>query len=142
MSLEKIVYTVEQGLRDLAEQLTGNAGVRAQLEQEEQRLGQELETLCRGLRQWQKELTTTQRRLGENQPAAGLLPSRIQECVTQGDGPQAYKMALELDRIRREIAEDEEKQPRQEQTCWSLQFRVRQLLRRREEVRQKLVQLD
>jgi hypothetical protein len=142
MSLEKIVYTVEQGLRDLAGHLTGVAASRAQLEQEDERLGQELEVACRGLRQWQKELEVTRRRLGENQPAAVLLPSRVEECVRRGEGPTAYKMALELDRIRTEIAEDEEKLPRQEQTCWSLQFRVRQLLRQREEVRQKLARLD
>jgi len=141
MSLEKIVHTVEQGLVDLAGHLTG-ATARAHLEQEEQRLGRELETLCRGLRQWQKELTATQRRLGENEPAVALLPTRIGECVQKGEAAQAFQMALELDRIRKEIAEDEEKLPRQEQTCWSLQFRIRQLLRQREQTRRQLAQLD
>jgi hypothetical protein len=69
-------------------------------------------------------------RLEANAEAAALLPSRIEDSVRRGKSSQAMRQALELERLRRELADDRDELPRLEQTIWSLEFRLRQLRRR------------
>jgi chromosome segregation ATPase len=68
-------------------------------------------------------------RLERNTQAVALLPSSIEDSVRRGKSAQAMRQALELERLRREMAEDRAELPRLEQAIWSLSFRLRQLRR-------------
>ncbi len=68
-------------------------------------------------------------RLERNTQAVALLPSSIEDSVRRSKSAQAMRQALELERLRREMAEDRTELPRLEQAIWSLSFRLRQLRR-------------
>jgi hypothetical protein len=138
MTLEKIVYSLEEQLRLLGRQLL-SADPLAPVHEQIERLNEDERTLERGLKSWQLDLVAAQKSLNDRQIAAALLTNRIEACVNQGQGPDAYRLALDLDLLRKKIAEESELLPRLEQTCWSLQFRIRQLRRQRDELRKKLV---
>jgi hypothetical protein len=128
MSLETIVYTLEEQLTLLGRQLLAFDPQHKQHEKAE-RLRDEMQMVLRGLKAWQKDLMTVRKRLTDNQIAATLLLSRIEACLRTGRGEEAYKLALELEELRKQVAADTDRIPKMEQTCWSLQFRVRQLRR-------------
>jgi hypothetical protein len=48
------------------------------------------------------------------------------------------RQALELDRLRRDLAADQAALPALEQTCWCVAFRLRQLDHRLERLREAL----
>ncbi len=138
MSLETIVYSLEEQLRLLGQQLVATDPL-APIHQEIDAVNEEERTLENGLKRWQLDLQTARKHLDDSTSAAALLLSRIEACVRQGQGPEAYRQAMELDLLRQKIAAESKELPRLEQTCWSLQFRIRQLRRQREELRKKLI---
>jgi hypothetical protein len=77
--------------------------------------------------QLEAKLATLRQRLADNQQAAALLPSQVESSLRRGKASQAFLQALELERIRKEIADDEEALVRVEQVCWSVNFRIRHL---------------
>jgi hypothetical protein len=81
------------------------------------------------LRAARKKLADAQRRLEENQQTVVLLRSRIELAVKRGEGPHAWHLALEVDHLRQEIAQDRERVPRYEQAVWSIEFKIRQKVR-------------
>lgn len=127
--LEQLIYSVESGLKDLGRRLLQPDAYEQLLDQidclsiQMQQRGAEL--TCS-----QRELASVKRRLRDNPPAAALLHSRIETMLSKGQAEQAWRVALELDQLRRSLADDEENCPRLEQRCWSLHFHVRQLQRR------------
>jgi hypothetical protein len=137
MSLETIVYTLEEQLRLLGQQLTAS-DPQARLQEEIDLLQEEEQTLQRGLKRWQLDLLAARKKVDDHQMAATLLVSRIEASVRQGQGEDAYRLAMDLDLLRQKIVEGTAGLPRLEQTCWSLQFRIRQLRRHRDELRKKL----
>src|SRR5262249_24430500 len=86
----------------------------------------------------QEELDTLRRRLTRNRTSAVLLEAQIESCVHRKVPEQAYPHALELDKVRESLAEDEAALPRLEQRCWSLQLQARQLERRLARVQEEL----
>ena len=86
----------------------------------------------------QEQIDALRRRLNDNQALAALLPSQIESRLRRGNNSQAWCDALELDRIREAIVEDQAALPRLEQTAWSLDFLIRLLQRRLTRLRTKL----
>jgi hypothetical protein len=137
MTLEQLVYQVEAHLLNLG-RLLWRPDRRAQHLEKAERLREELRDREKALARSRAALTTTQRRLHDHQIAAALLTSRIESCLSQGRPDHAWKHALELDKVRQTLAADRVSLPRLEQTCWSLQFTIRQLERRLARLREEL----
>ena len=127
--LERLVHSVESGLMDLGHILL-RPGPREQLLDDIDRLTDELRKRHAELTRSRMELGGLKRRLRDNPTAAALLHSRIESAIHARQSDRAWRCALELDQLRQTIASDREACPRLEQTCWSLQFLIRQLERR------------
>jgi predicted flavoprotein YhiN len=77
------------------------------------------------------ERVSLQTRLDNRRAAADLLTAQIEASWASGHSDRTWRLALELDRMRQEIAEDEKRLPSLSQLTWSLGFAVRQLERER-----------
>jgi chromosome segregation ATPase len=122
--LEELVQTIESRLEDLGRQLW--CSPREELQEMIDQLAGQLQAHRDALHRSQRELTAARRRLHENPAAAALLHSRIENALANRQPEQAWKQALELDRLRQTLTDDQKALPRLELTCWSLQFLVRQ----------------
>jgi hypothetical protein len=128
MLLEQVVHNVESKLVRIGQRLW--ADPQALFEEQGERLRSELKRQRAVLERQQAELAAAQDRLRENENAVGSLPLRIDRCIRNGQGPEAWQMALRLDEARQQLVADRVAVPRLEQVCWSLHFRIRQLERR------------
>jgi chromosome segregation ATPase len=135
--LEQLVHTVESGLLGLGRQLF-RPGPREQLQDEIERLINDLYRHRQELDRSRIELAGTKRRLRDNPSAAALLHSRIETAIANRQTDQAWRLALELDHLRQSLAADQDACPRLEQKCWSLQFLLRQLERRLARLQEQL----
>jgi chromosome segregation ATPase len=137
MSFEEIVQRVESrllGLGSAAIQADPASELREQIDLtqgEQARLLDELE-------QARARVEELRRQLSEKEAAAALLPSLVESSFRRGKASQAMRQALELDRLRREIAIAQVELPRLEQACWCLEFRLRQLDHRLQRLREAL----
>ncbi len=127
--LEQLVHSVESSLLGLGRRLW-QIPPREQLQEDIDRLTAQLHQRRAELTRARMELAAVKRRLRDNPTEAALLHSRIETAIRKRQLEPAYRHALELDRIRQMLAADQEACPRLEQTCWSLQFLIRQLERR------------
>jgi hypothetical protein len=134
---EQLVYTLESRLVQLG-QFLWRPDPRTRLREEADRLSELLQQRQALLSRGQEELDTLRRRLTRNRTSAVLLEAQIESCVHRKVPEQAYPHALELDKVRESLAEDEAALPRLEQRCWSLQFQARQMERRLARVQEEL----
>src|SRR5689334_10157190 len=135
--LEHLVYTLESRLLQLG-QLLWRPDPRTQCREEADHLAEQLQQRQALLSRSQAELDQVQRRLSSNRTATVLLTAQIESSVHRGVPEQAFPQALELDRTRQALVEDEAAHPRLGQGCGSLQFQVRQLERRLARVQEVL----
>jgi hypothetical protein len=105
------------------------------MQDEIEQLAIELADRRAALRQCEIDRDAIQKRLQENQPTAALMPSQIESNLRRGKADQAWRQALDLDRLRQTILNDQATLPRLEQACWSLQFHIRLLERKLERMR-------
>ena len=140
MSLEQLVHQVEARLAEVGRRLL-QPSPRQVLEAQIEELTEELAARQADRDRSEQECEAARRRLEENPPAAALLPSQIESSLKRGKHAQAFRQALELERLRRTLAEDQAALPRLEQTCWSLDFHVRLLQRRLARLREELRRL-
>jgi chromosome segregation ATPase len=137
MKLERLVYDVEARLLDLSRKVFGGGP--------QERLREDLATLLheRALRReklqsLEAEYKDLRVRLQENEVAVALLPSQIESSLRRGKPSQAVRQALELERLRGQLAQDRAALPGLEQMCWSLQFHLRLIQRRVDRLREQL----
>jgi hypothetical protein len=141
MKLEQLVQQVETQLVEFGRRLL-SGDPRERLQEEVDWLAAELAQRRTALAERRKERDETSHRIEENQAAVLLLPSQIESSVRRGKSAQAYRQALELDRLRRTLAADRVALPRLEQTCWSLAFLIRQIERHLARQREQLADHD
>ena len=127
--LEQLVHTVESSLFGLGHHLL-QLSPREQLQEDIDRLTAQLHQRRAALTRTRMELAAVKRRLRDKPTEAALLHSRIETALRNRQPESAYRDALELDQIRQTLACDQQACPRLEQTCWSLQFLIRQMERR------------
>ncbi len=127
--LEDLVHNVEARLLDLGRRLM-EPGPQTKAQDETERAATELRERRTALQRACTERAAVQKRLKENQKLVACLPGLIQTCLRREQPEEAWRHALELDRARQAVAEDEAALPRLSQVCWSLHFQVRQLERR------------
>ena len=135
--LERLVHAVESGLMDLGRRLS-QPSPREQMQDEMDRLTGELRECHAEFSRSRNELAAMKRRLRDDPTVAALLHSRIETAMRSRQSEQAWRIALELDRLRQSLTSDQETCPRLEQTCWSLQFLIRQLERRLARLQERL----
>lgn len=138
--LEELVHQVEARLKAIGKQLL-TPSPRAALEQQIERLDEEVVRCRESLRQAGHERAAAQRRLRVNRDLIARLPGIIRRALEAGNKEEAWHHALALDRARQEAAVDNEALPRLGQVCWSLHFQARQIERQLDHLRQQLAGL-
>ena len=128
MMLEDVFHRVEAGFENLGRYFF-NSDPHAALRANIADLTCELCERHELLRITRKKLHDAQRRLEENRQTVVLLSSRVERAVREGEGRQAYHLALEVDKLRQEIRRDDERVPRYSQAVWSIEFKIRQRVR-------------
>jgi hypothetical protein len=141
MQLEELVHQVEARLANFGRRLVPSDPAE-HLEEELARVAHELSQAQDHLTKTEAELQLVHQRQEEYEPASVLLPSQIENSLRRGKTAQAFRQALELDRMRRALEEDRRLLPRLEQTSWSLSFLVRQLHRHRDRLQVQLADLE
>jgi hypothetical protein len=136
MKLEQLVQEVEARLVEVGRALLGPSPAQ-RLREEVEALADELAERLAALRRTQEECDGARQRLSDNQAAVALLPSQVESSVRRGKSSQAFRQALELDRLRRAIAADQDALPRLERACEGLQFHIRLLERRLTRLREQ-----
>lgn len=126
MTLEQLVHQVESSLAGLARALWRPDPV-AELREEIAQVVRDLRDRQAALARVQSARSAGEARRRHNQTSAVPLPSQIRFALHQGQGDQAWQQALELDRIRQELAEDREALPRLEREESGIQFHIRLL---------------
>ncbi len=139
--LERWVQSVESGLWSLGRRLW-RADDKEQLRDEVLQASDDLRKRHDALKKAQAELEAMRRRIGENQASAALLTAAVDNSLNRGAGERAWRLALELDRVRRQLADDQARLPKEEQRCWSLDFQLRHLERRLARMQQKLLSVS
>jgi chromosome segregation ATPase len=129
MFLERVVQGLERGVVSLGRCLC-QPDARTQLREDMLQVRDDLATRQRALARCRDELEGVRSRVNENQAAAALLAGRIGMALARGEGDQAWRRALELDKLRRRLAEDEARLPKEEQLCAALELQVRFLTRK------------
>lgn len=137
MLLEDIVHRVEEGFENLGRYLF-KPDPHAQLRSDIAELTHDLRDRHEALRQARKKYKDAQTRLEENQQTIVLLRTRIEMAMKRKEGTHAWHLALEVDHLRQEIAHDQERLPRYEQTVWSIDFKIRQQVRQLARLQEKL----
>lgn len=94
------------------------------------------------LEQKQKLHEETQQRVQSSRKRVQELSKLIAESVERENHAQALLLAFELDSLRRKAEEDATLLPQLEQTCWSLEFKLRQLHRQHEQLQEELNKPD
>jgi chromosome segregation ATPase len=126
--LEKMLQNVESRLVRVG-QAIWKPDSKAQVREASEQLSEELRSRHDALEQARAERMAAARRVFESKNAAQVLTDHIQTCLSCGHGDQAWQFALQLDRLRQQLAADQAQLPKLEQVCWSLQFQIRQMER-------------
>jgi hypothetical protein len=136
--LEQWVQSVETRLWSLGRRLW-RGDEKTRLREEVLSASDDLRQRHDRLKKARAALEEMRKRIGGNQANAALLTAAVDNALKRGAGDQAYRLALELDRARRALAEDQARLPKQEQLCWSLDFQFRHLERRLARMQQRLL---
>jgi chromosome segregation ATPase len=137
MSLETVVHRVEAKFLDIGRAMIQADPTSEMLEELDQLRGENDRNEARlaGLR---GQVALISQNLAEKQESAALLPAQIEASLLRGKSSQAMRQALELERLRREIAEDQAEVPRLEHAIWCLEFRLRQIQRNMQRLNDEL----
>lgn len=137
MSLEQMVHRLEEQLAALGRRLWQPSPA-SLLREEIDTVAEELRQAREALARAENEQEMRDHRAQESQNRIHSLTGQIKFYVQHDQTELAWAQALELDRLRLLLAEDRAALPRLGQTCWSLQFRARQIERRLTALQEKL----
>jgi hypothetical protein len=137
MNLEQLAHAVEDQLLRLGRRLWRPDPVAA-LRDDIDRVGRLLGERRAALDRSRAARDAARRRLEENQTEAALLASQVETCLLRGAREQAWHRALDLDRLRQQLAENGRAVPRHDQAAWSLEFNIRQLERQLDRLHEHL----
>ncbi len=136
MSLEQLFHSVESGLFNFGRNLCRDR--KAELRDEADGVGENLRREREMLRRCRDEMAQLRQRVRASESRAALLASRVEAFLYVHDGASAYDHALELDNLRRRLADDREglrRALRFERECLDA---IRDLERRYDELHDKL----
>jgi hypothetical protein len=136
MSLEQLFQSVESGLFNFGRNLCRDR--HAEVREEADGVSERLRRERAALRRCRDEMALLRQRVRAGEERASLLASRVESFLYVHDGSSAYDHALELDHIRRRIADDRDglrRALRFERECLEA---VRDLERRYDELQDQL----
>jgi hypothetical protein len=137
MFLERVVQHVEQGVANLGRRLM-RPDERTQLREDVVCVMDELASRQKALTQCREELDALRDRVNQNHATVALLVGRIGMSLGRGAGDRAWRDALDLDKARRQLAEDQARLPKVERLAATLELQVRFLIRRLARLQDKL----
>ncbi|HXG12253.1 MAG TPA: hypothetical protein VNK04_21035 [Gemmataceae bacterium] len=125
MTLEQLVQRVETRLCTLGKRLWNDP--MAELREEADRLAEDLQRSYAELEQSRSEKEALAQRVAAGEVNAAMLVSQIETYVHVGDQANAWRQALELDRVRQALNRDQVRLALQEAACRKHQARIAQL---------------
>jgi hypothetical protein len=129
MFLERLVHGVEQRMAAIGRRLWQTDPL-TQLREDVAFVCDDLARRRKALEKCRAELEAARSRINENQATVALLTGRIGMALARGGADQAWREALDLDKARRQLTEDQVKLPKQEQVCATLELQIRFMTRR------------
>jgi hypothetical protein len=137
MSLEEMVHRLERRVFDLGKRFVPGVA-RAAWSDEAERLSAKLsEHYVLALR-FREDVDQIRARLVDNEARAAVLASQVETYVHTRDQAKAYPLALELEQVRRQLAEDRARLPCEEKAYRMHRSRISELERRLAELRYKI----
>jgi predicted nucleic acid-binding Zn-ribbon protein len=136
MSLEQLFHSMENGLFNFGRSLYRDR--RAEAREAAEGVGESLRRERAALRRCRDEMAQLRQRIKAAESRTAQLASRVQSFLYVHDGASAYDHALELDNMRRRIADDREtlrRSLRFERDCLDA---IRELERRYDELQDQL----
>ncbi len=106
MRLEQFFQSVEAGLLNFGRRLCRDRF--AELREEADRVSEDLRRERDALRRCRDDMSQLRQLVRAHEARADLLASRVESYIYVHDGRSAFDHALELDNIRRRLAEDRE----------------------------------
>jgi hypothetical protein len=137
MSLEQLFHKVECGIYHLGQHLLRDHPGR-QLHNEAVRLSEELQQNHAALLSHRRELDAVCECIVTRERQALILESRVEAAVGGGNQEQAWREALELDRVRQTLAAERAEAHYRETAIGTHQDRIVALERQLSAVQQKL----
>jgi hypothetical protein len=137
MKLEILIHRVETRLLNIGRTLL-QADEKSDLREELDLAQAELTARESALAEAEAQREEVRERLKSLQKQALQLPGLIKSSYSRGKTSQALRQAMELENIRRQVAEGQSELRKLEQTAWSLAFKVRQMRRRLERMREQV----
>jgi hypothetical protein len=107
MSLEHLFHSVESKLFDFGRRLCKEPF--AEVREEADGLADTLRGRRAALARCRDEMAALRHRVKANEARTALLSSRVESYLYVSDGPNAFKLALELDDLRRSLAADRQR---------------------------------
>jgi hypothetical protein len=136
MSLERLFQSVESGLFNFGRQLCRDR--QGEVRDEADEVGEALRRERAALRRCRDEMAQLRQRVRAQEVRADLLASRVESFIFVHDGASAFDHALELDNIRRRLADDRESLRRALRFEGETLELIRELERRYNELQDKL----
>ena len=130
MTLEEIVHSVESRLLGLG-RLLWRPDPSVLLQDALERNEVQAQGRRREMAAAEAQVDSLRGRIDDRRAAADLLVAQIESARSAGQADRAWRLALDLDRLRQEIGDDEKHLKPLEQVTWSLDFAIRQLERER-----------
>jgi hypothetical protein len=137
MKLEEVLQRVETRLLGLGSRLL-QAGEKADLQEELELAQAEVRSRKAEQARIASQRDEMRARIGSRKEQIAQLVEAVESSFRRGLSSQALREALELERLRRELGEDEAALPKLEQVIWSLGFSLRQMERRLDRIREQL----
>jgi chromosome segregation ATPase len=137
MSLEDIVHRLEQGVVDLGKRFVPGASESTWREEADRLAAAKAEhdAHAQHFRDAARQVRT---RIAENEVRVAILASKVETYIHTKEQAKAYPLALELDELRRQLAEDRARLPCDEKAYRMHRARIAELDRRLTEVDRKL----
>src|SRR5262249_54667923 len=137
MSLEQLVQRLEKQVVDLGKRFVPGAA-QARYREEAARLSQAVDEHEAHARHFRDSVQRMRARISEDEVREVVLASQVDAYVHTKDQAKAYPLALELEEVRRRLAEDRSRLPCDQKAYRMHRDRIAELERRLEKVQRKL----
>lgn len=137
MSLEQFFDRLEAQARALGDRFWRSEPA-AELRAEVDRLSAELQRHYKEASRHRTAVAEARARLAGNEVREAVLASHVETFVHVGDQPKAWQLALELDAVRGQTAEDRARLPEEERALTFHERRVAELQRQLADVQARL----
>jgi chromosome segregation ATPase len=137
MSFEQLVERLEKQVIDLGKRFVPGAA-QSRYREEAQRLSQAIDEHEAHARHFRESVQRTRGRISEDEVREAVLASQVEAYIHTKEQAKAYPLALELEEVRRRLAEDRSRLPCDRKAYRMHRDRISELERRLVNVERKL----